>query len=57
MNYFRLGQVVGVIAAGLGVGLMFAAPEQRGGLWAAGGILLYAVCRLVPWLTKGKKAP
>ena len=52
MDYFRLGQLAGVIAAGLGIGLMYAAPEANGGLWVAAGLLLYAVCRLVPWLRR-----
>ncbi len=52
MNLFRLGQVVGVIMAGIGVGLLFAEPEARGGAWVALGLLIFAAARLVPWLRK-----
>lgn len=52
MDYFRLGQVAGVIVTGVGVGLLFAEPEARGGAWAAAGVALYAACRLIPWLRR-----
>lgn len=52
MNYWRAGQVVGVLVCGLGIGLMYAEPAMGGGLWSAMGLMVYVVCRLVPWLTQ-----
>jgi hypothetical protein len=52
MDYLRLGQLAGVVIAGLGVGVLFAAPEYRGGAWVVLGIGLYAACRLIPWLRR-----
>lgn len=57
MNYWRVGQAVGVIMAGLGVGVLLSSSDGSGGDWVAMGIALFAGCRLLPWLARKDGPP
>jgi len=38
--------------AGLGVGILLSSNDGSGGGWVVIGIILFAACRLIPWLQR-----
>lgn len=53
MRPARIAQLVGVVMAGVGIGMNYGLHDPSGFRWAVAGIAIYAVARLWPWL-RGK---